>query len=352
MVSKQGRQEASIDPAEGPLAVFAIGLRDLRRECGDPTYRTLATWSAKASRGRGSGSGSAYSDTTFSTAARGHTRPSLPVALAYVRACLTYAKVDEERIAREVAEWTARWEALDDGTSPVEPPEPDPTAPEPPPESPSPESPPADDPPAKDAASAPRRTRARRGVLAVLGAAAVLVGVVFGVRYVSAPGASAARSTAADGPVRTAPPPALGVPNDAARMPSTGGNSRCARVRYAGGIAWSPCTRVDAATLDFAVWLSNPGREPVTVAVKLSYVQAGAVRACPGEWGVGVRIEIAPGTSTTPDAACAVDKLPALASQTKAWVVLPGEASWGYREMSPTVHVQADGRTALWADEA
>ncbi|WP_160330207.1 hypothetical protein [Streptomyces roseifaciens] len=47
MVSNQGRQEGDINPADGPVAEFAIALRRLREQCGRPTYRQLAPLSAK-----------------------------------------------------------------------------------------------------------------------------------------------------------------------------------------------------------------------------------------------------------------------------------------------------------------
>ncbi|MFE5594199.1 hypothetical protein [Streptomyces sp. NPDC056549] len=132
-----------------------------------------------------------------------------------------------------------------------------------------------------------------------------------------------------------------------------GDSSRCGRLRYVNGLAWSPCTQVGTKKLDFAVWLSNTGKKPVTVKIKVAYVQAGTAHDCPGQWGTGVQVEIAPGaTMTSPEKVCAEDKLAATAFQAKAWVSAPGEVSWGYREMSQTVHIQADGVTAVWADEA
>ncbi|WP_234342500.1 helix-turn-helix domain-containing protein [Streptomyces sp. NRRL B-3648] len=64
---------------------FAFGLRKLRAEAGGVTYRVLA---ARAG----------YSVTTLSQAAAGEQLPTLPVALAYVRACGGDASV-----------WEARW---------------------------------------------------------------------------------------------------------------------------------------------------------------------------------------------------------------------------------------------------
>lgn len=59
-----------------------------------------------------------------------------------------------------------------------------------------------------------------------------------------------------------------------------------------------------------------------------------------------------PGTSVmSPPGTCVVDKQPASAFQAVAWVGPPLRAAWDYREMSPTVHVQPDGRTTVWAGE-
>ncbi|MGW2476135.1 hypothetical protein [Streptomyces sp. NPDC001665] len=330
MVSNQGRQEGAIDPEDGPEARFALALRRLREECGRPTYRQLATLSAKV--------GSPYSDTTFSTAARGHTPPSHAVTLAYVRACLAHTKADERRTAGTVREWDARWRALEEELAPAEPDEGG--VPEPPVEScePAPEPPVADAsaPVGDDTPAPPRRRRA----LALLGAAAVLAGLGLGAWHLVPAGPTAVDAVTVD----AAPPP--GSPATA------GGNSRCARPRYVNGLAWTPCTRVEGGRLLFLVRLSNPGEEPVTVRARLAYVRAGAAHDCPGAWGSGVRVEVRPGgTVISPRTACGVERLPATAFQAKAWVAGPA-APWGYREMSPTVHIQPDGAKALWADEA
>ncbi len=69
-----GRREKPIDPAAGPVERFAHELRVLRRRAGAPTYRAMAA-------------DSAYSATTLAYAVAGEKLPSLPVALAYVKAC-------------------------------------------------------------------------------------------------------------------------------------------------------------------------------------------------------------------------------------------------------------------------
>ncbi|MFI2213756.1 helix-turn-helix domain-containing protein [Streptomyces sp. NPDC020141] len=79
-----------VDPAAGPVERFAYELRKLRQETDGLTYRAMARTVP-------------YSVTTLSRAAAGEQLPSLPVVLAYVRAC----GCDED----EQAEWEERWRA-------------------------------------------------------------------------------------------------------------------------------------------------------------------------------------------------------------------------------------------------
>ncbi|WP_405145478.1 helix-turn-helix domain-containing protein [Sphaerisporangium sp. NBC_01403] len=79
------RREIPVDPNAGPVQRFAYELRKLRQEAGDLTYRDMA---------RGAG----YSLTTLSQAAAGGRLPSLPVVMAYARAC-----------GADPAEWERRW---------------------------------------------------------------------------------------------------------------------------------------------------------------------------------------------------------------------------------------------------
>ncbi|MGW2635736.1 nSTAND1 domain-containing NTPase [Streptomyces sp. NPDC001348] len=80
-----GRPESPIDPGAGPVQRFAAELRELRTEAGSPTYRVMA---------RRTGHGAS----TLSQAAAGERLPTLPVALAYVRAC-----------GGDPEEWERRW---------------------------------------------------------------------------------------------------------------------------------------------------------------------------------------------------------------------------------------------------
>ncbi|WP_433261263.1 hypothetical protein ACQPZF_26330 [Actinosynnema sp. CS-041913] len=79
------RGERPLDPGDGPLLRFAADLRRLRVQAGNPTYRKLSA-------------AVHYSVATLSEAASGRKLPSLPVTLAYVRAC-----------RGDVAEWERRW---------------------------------------------------------------------------------------------------------------------------------------------------------------------------------------------------------------------------------------------------
>ena len=80
-----GRSENPLDPSAGPVARFAAELRKLRAEAGSPTYRVMAQRTGQGA-------------STLSQAAEGKRLPTLPVVLAYVRAC----NGDPE-------EWEERW---------------------------------------------------------------------------------------------------------------------------------------------------------------------------------------------------------------------------------------------------
>ncbi|WP_326811118.1 hypothetical protein OIE62_21940 [Streptomyces scopuliridis] len=131
------------------------------------------------------------------------------------------------------------------------------------------------------------------------------------------------------------------------------GNHRCGKARSAGAVSWTPCTLVteDGAT-SFLVQFANTSGKPVTVKARLAYVQAAAEQTCPDPWGTSVTVTVPAGaTKTSPLDTCTVSLTPAQAFQARVWVVPDGAAQWGYREHSPTLHVQNDG-TPVWADEA
>ncbi|MFJ9864272.1 helix-turn-helix domain-containing protein [Streptomyces sp. NPDC101165] len=80
-----GRPESPLDPSQGPVQRFAAELRKLRVAAGRPPYRVMAQRTGQGA-------------STLSQAAAGERLPTLPVALAYVRAC----GADED-------EWGQRW---------------------------------------------------------------------------------------------------------------------------------------------------------------------------------------------------------------------------------------------------
>jgi WD40 repeat protein len=79
------RGERPLDDSDDVLVRFAAELRLLRQKAGSPTYRELAQRAH-------------FSSSTLAEAAAGRKLPSLPVTLAYVRAC----DADDD-------EWAARW---------------------------------------------------------------------------------------------------------------------------------------------------------------------------------------------------------------------------------------------------
>ncbi|MFJ1874243.1 hypothetical protein [Streptomyces chartreusis] len=98
--------------------------------------------------------------------------------------------------------------------------------------------------------------------------------------------------------------------------------------------------------MSFLVQFTNTSGA-VTVKAKLAYVQAAVEQTCPDPWGTSVEVTVPAGaTKISPPEACTASLTPAQAFQAKGWVVLDGTAQWGYRDHSPTLHVQDDG-TAL-----
>ncbi|WP_405724416.1 AAA family ATPase [Streptomyces sp. NBC_00028] len=81
-----GRPERPLDPTAGPVPRLAHGLRKLRGNAGNPSYRVMAQTAG-------------FSATTLSQAAAGERLPSLAVVQGYVRAC-----------GGDPAEWETRWQ--------------------------------------------------------------------------------------------------------------------------------------------------------------------------------------------------------------------------------------------------
>ncbi|MGV9248121.1 nSTAND1 domain-containing NTPase [Streptomyces sp. NPDC003710] len=100
-----GRPESPLDPSAGPVARLAAELRKLRAEAGSPTYRVMAQRTGQGA-------------STLSQAAAGERLPTLPVVLAYVRACGGDLQEWEERWREAAAEEAAEPRASDEDAEP------------------------------------------------------------------------------------------------------------------------------------------------------------------------------------------------------------------------------------------
>ncbi|MFF7452536.1 MULTISPECIES: helix-turn-helix domain-containing protein [unclassified Streptomyces] len=100
-----GRPETDLDPGLGPVQRFAFELRKLRQEAGGITYRQMARQVE-------------VSVATLSRAAKGEQLPSLPVALAYVRACGGDEQAWERRWREAVTEQARAADLVADETVP------------------------------------------------------------------------------------------------------------------------------------------------------------------------------------------------------------------------------------------
>src|SRR5438045_3088609 len=96
------RRENPIDPADGPVAQFALDLRAARAAAGNPTYRAMAERAH-------------CSAPALSTAAAGKTLPTWAITRAFLRACnISLADKDV------AAPWQMRWQAARLATASVE----------------------------------------------------------------------------------------------------------------------------------------------------------------------------------------------------------------------------------------
>ncbi|MEU6549018.1 hypothetical protein ABZ915_01855 [Streptomyces sp. NPDC046915] len=100
-----GRPESPLDPSAGPVQRLAFELRKLRAEAGSPTYRAMAERTGQGA-------------STLSQAAAGERLPTLPVVLAYVRACDGDPEEWEERWRTAHAETVAEPRADDPEAEP------------------------------------------------------------------------------------------------------------------------------------------------------------------------------------------------------------------------------------------
>ena len=107
-----GRPENPVDPASGPRALLAQELKDLRKACGAPTLRVLATYAGTDYRRLGE-------------AARDCGLPSWAIVESYVRGCWDYFEAQKHSPppgAGNMEPWKQRYREAG-GSVPEQPPE-------------------------------------------------------------------------------------------------------------------------------------------------------------------------------------------------------------------------------------
>ena len=194
----RGRPQNPVDPASSPRALLAQELKDLRKACGAPTLRVLATYAGTDFRRLGE-------------AARDCDLPSWPVVESYIQGCWDYAEARQLRPpggAGNLEPWKQRYREAG-GSVPEQPTE----------------EPPLEDQPA-------RQDGGRRPGHLLVAASAAVVLVVFGtLAGVYAAGSDRSPDGHRDG-ISVAPPTsACGSPaQDEFRSPAATGFGRTAPV--------------------------------------------------------------------------------------------------------------------------
>ncbi|MGW4759954.1 hypothetical protein [Streptomyces chartreusis] len=358
MVSRQGRRERPIDPEGGPVQAFAWRLRQLRKDCGNPTYKEMKRYAQ-------------YSPSALSSAASGQTPPSLEVTLAYVRACLMYAKAKSDRLDAAIKAWTALRQGLEAELNPTPAPDHDAREADTSASSPSPGSmeaidsaPEADTPtasPSPDIAastgenhaqssqSAPTfrrfKVRSRRGrqALAIL-VALIVLGL--GVRIatnLARPGSAEAGSGSASSPPQDDHAETTASEAPGLEKGTLGEDSRCS-APFPGpkAVVWRVCARVEKGRVSFALKITNRGPAAATVKARLEYVQATKFNACPKAPSAHPLDVPAGETVVTDPEECAVsrEEVP-FAYQGVGWVLAQGANAGSYK-LSPTANVYPD----------
>ncbi|MFF2009277.1 hypothetical protein ACFVWY_09410 [Streptomyces sp. NPDC058195] len=349
MANRQGRKERPVDPDDGPVERFACGLRELRTACGNPTYKEMGRLAP-------------YSSSALSGAASGQAPPSPEITLAYVSACLRYAKSSGDRMTAAVEEWTLRRRELEAALAP--PPDPVPDSgtargTDPPVPSgrtsssrpggvpgeeraraspPSP-APPADGGPGRDSrgAPAPRRSRGRQG-LAMAGLLAMLGLAVWTGKNLARPVAAEAGADRGGSPGGSSFARTGDEQADQAQIDALGPQSRCGPARSTtAGVLLRTCLRVEDERVLFALKITNPGPEAVDVTTKLSYVRAGQYHACQKADGLWRGTVPAHDSQVTDPADCVADRTQA-AYQADGLLALGDTQDWAVHQLSPNAH--------------
>ncbi|MFB7595277.1 hypothetical protein [Streptomyces sp. NPDC056160] len=332
MTSRQGRRERPVDPEDGPVQAFAWGLRQLRVDCGTPTYKEMARHAS-------------YSSSALSGAAGGQAPPSLEVALAYVSACLRHARADLGRVAAAQDEWASKWHELQSRLAP--------------PAAPAPTSTPA---PATGTGTGTEPTgpvgeplhrtrrwyRRRPAAVGLLVLVLVLAGVsVLIGRNVPRPGpAEAATGLPGQAPAGSSPLQAR-EQVDRVQVDALGPPSRCGPVRPATGeLFLRACVRVEDDEVLFALKIMNLGPHAVEVTTKLAYAQSGRYHSCPRADGLWHGTVPAHDTHVTEPTDCVTARAEPAAYQADGLLALGNGHEWIAHQLSPNAHVHP--RDVLW----
>ncbi|MEU2711241.1 hypothetical protein [Streptomyces sp. NPDC007205] len=316
MASGQGRKERPINPDDGPVESFASRLRELRKKCGSPTYKEMQRHAP-------------YSSSALSGAAGGQAPPSLAITLAYVRACLEYAKTGSDQVAAAIEEWTVLRQELEAELKP--PPGADSALDEEP----------ASAPPS--ASSAPRglKVPGRRGRqgLAVTGLLVLLGLAVWTGKNLARPGSAEAGSAF---PERSSGSSSSTQARDEqagqVQVDPLGPQSRCSPARSGSAdVSLRACVRVEDERVLFALKVTNLGPKPVEVTARLSYVRAGQYHSCRKADGLWHGTVPAHDSHVTEPADCAVDRTQA-AYQADGLLALGDTQNWVAHQLSPNAH--------------
>ncbi|WP_017538632.1 hypothetical protein [Nocardiopsis halophila] len=124
----------------------------------------------------------------------------------------------------------------------------------------------------------------------------------------------------------------------------------CSSPRTIGHVDWWTCIRDADTHLEHFVRLENGGDGAIELKARLERHNAGdGFTDCPDGWSAdaGLPLTVPAGTPVETAAGCTSQKA-AYAFQTLAQVALP-DAVWGYRGMSPTLHLNDEGKTTFGA---
>lgn len=112
-------------------------------------------------------------------------------------------------------------------------------------------------------------------------------------------------------------------------------------------MTWRVCARVDDRRVSFALKITNGGKRPALLKIRLEYVQADQPHSCPGVPDTRI-VSVPPATTLiTGTDQCAGPRPSSRAAFQGAGWVLAANATGGSRKFSPTPNVYPD-RDTMW----